>query len=343
MSIYIEQKYLNILSGQLERFTRKRDDLYNFRCPICGDSQKKKHKARGYVYRKDNYLLYRCHNCSASMSLGNFIKEINPSLHRQYIMENYSSNTSPYAPVEKPEFKFEKPKFNESRYAFNQNNPLQKIISVQDLPEDHFCKQYVKGRGIPVQFYDKLYFAENFKQFVSELEITEDDIYKHLYEEPRLVIPFFDRSRKMIAAQGRALGQSDLRYITIKIDDHHPKIFGLDRIDKTKPIFVVEGPIDSLFIENCIAVAGGDLISALSYLTDCELIFVYDNERRNRETVKKMEATIDRHHKIVVWPKYIQDKDINDMVLNGIDILSELHNHTYHGLTAKTKMLEFKI
>jgi hypothetical protein len=269
------------------------------------------------------------------MSLGNFIKEINPSLHQQYIMENYSSNASSYAPVEKPEFKFEPPKFSD--------NSLQKIISVENLPKDHFCRQYVDGRDIPQKHYKNLYFAENFKDWVSDLEISEDDIYKHLYEEPRLVIPFFDRSRKMIAAQGRALGQSDLRYITIKIDDHHPKIFGLDRIDKSKPIFVVEGPIDSLFIENCIAVAGGDLISALSHLTDCELIFVYDNERRNRETVKKMEATIDRHHKIVIWPQYVREKDINEMILGGINVSFVLDNNTYYGLTAKTKMLEFKI
>jgi hypothetical protein len=335
MSIYIEQKYLNILSGQLERFTRKRDDLYNFRCPICGDSQKKKHKARGYVYRKDNYLFYRCHNCSASMSLGNFIKEINPSLHQQYIMENYSGNTSSYAPVEKPEFKFKPPKFLD--------NSLQKIDSVYHLSDDHYCKQYVVDRGIPKKHYKNLYFTENFKEWVADIEKSEDDIYKHLYEEPRLVIPFFDRSRKMIAAQGRALGQSDLRYITIKIDDHHPKIFGVDRIDKSKPIFVVEGPIDSLFIENCIAVAGGDLVSALSHLTDCELIFVYDNERRNRETVKKMEATIERQHKIVIWPQYVREKDINDMVLGGINVPYVLDSNIYHGLTAKTKMLEFKI
>ena len=147
----------------------------------------------------------------------------------------------------------------------------------------------------------------------------------------------------MIAAQGRALGESDLRYITIKIDEHQPKIFGLDRIDKNKPIFVVEGPIDSLFIDNCIAVAGGDLTSALSHLTDCDLTFVYDNERRNRETVKKMESTIDRQYKIVIWPKYVREKDINEMILSGINVSDVLSTNTFYGLTAKTKMLEFKI
>ena len=337
MSIYIDQKYINLLSGQLERFTRKRDDLYNFRCPICGDSQKKKHKARGYVYRKDNLLFYRCHNCAAGMSLANFIKELNPTLHKQYVMESYTNNTSVFSPVEKPEFKFGPPKFSDTL------SPLQKLEPINLLSNEHYCKKYVIQRGIPKKHHRNLYYAENFKQFVSELEIFEEDTYKRLYEEPRLVIPFFDRSRKMFAVQGRALSQSDLRYITIKIDDHHPKIFGLDRIDKTKPIFVVEGPIDSLFIDNCIAVAGGDLVSAIKYFVNHELIFVYDNERRNRETIKKMEATIERHHKVVIWPRYIGHKDINDMVLNGINVTSELENHVYSGLVAKTKMLEFKI
>ena len=337
MSIYIDQKYINLLSGQLERFTRKRDDLYNFRCPICGDSQTKKHKARGYVYRNQNMLFYRCHNCSASMSLGNFIKEINPTLHNQYIMESYTNNASTFSPVEKPKFKFKPPKFSDSL------TPLQKLNSVKTLDDSHYCKEYVVRRGIPEQHHKNLYYAENFKSFVSELEIFDDAIYKHLYEEPRLVIPFFDKSRKMFAVQGRALGQSDLRYITVRIDEQYPKIYGLDRVDISKPIYVVEGPIDSLFVDNCIAVAGGDLSSALRYFTNQELIFVYDNERRNRETIKKMENTIEKHHKIVIWPRYIQHKDINDMILNGIDVSSELKNHVYSGLTARTKMLEFKI
>ena len=337
MSIYVDQKYINLLSGQLERFTRKRDDLYNFRCPICGDSQKKKHKARGYVYRKENLLFYRCHNCSASMSLANLIKQINPTLHKQYILESYTNNASTFSPVEKPIFKFEPPKFSDSL------SPLQKLNSVNTLDEEHYCKKYVVKRGIPKEHHRNLFYTENFKTFVQGLEISDDAIYKHLYEEPRLVIPFFDKSRKMFAVQGRALGQSDLRYITVRIDEQYPKIYGLDRVDISKPIYVVEGPIDSLFIDNCIAVAGGDLVSAIKHFINQELIFVYDNERRNRETIKKMEATIERHHKIVIWPRYIEHKDINDMILSGIDVINELKNNVYSGLIAKTKMLEFKI
>ena len=119
---------MNLLSNQLERFT-KREDLYNFRCPICGDSQKKKHKARGYVYRKDNDLFFKCHNCSSGMSMSNFIKEINPTLHQQYVMERYTSGASKYANTAKPEFKFEAPKFSDSLI------PLQKLQPVNLLDE----------------------------------------------------------------------------------------------------------------------------------------------------------------------------------------------------------------
>ena len=173
MSIYVDQKYINLLSGQLERFTRKRDDLYNFRCPICVRLAKEKHKARGYVYRKENLLFYRCHNCSASMSL-EIIKEI--IQHSQSIYnESYTNNASTFSPVEKPEFKFEPPKFSDSL------SPLQKLEPVNSLDDEHYCKEYVIRRGILKEHHRNLYYAENFKSFVSELEIFDDAIYKHLY------------------------------------------------------------------------------------------------------------------------------------------------------------------
>ena len=74
MSSYIDIKFLNLLSTRLPKFKRKSDNLFNFRCPHCGDSQKSASKARGFVYRKKNDMFFKCHNCGMGQTLGNLIK-----------------------------------------------------------------------------------------------------------------------------------------------------------------------------------------------------------------------------------------------------------------------------
>ena len=80
----IDSKYINLVSSRLTKVKRVKSDLYNFRCPICGDSQKNKSKTRGYLYAIKANVNYKCHNCGASMSLNNFIKQIDPVIHKQY-------------------------------------------------------------------------------------------------------------------------------------------------------------------------------------------------------------------------------------------------------------------
>ena len=270
------------------------------------------------------------------MSLANLIKQINPTLHKQYILESYTNNASTFSPVEKPEFKFETPKFS------NDSSPLQKLDSVNSLDDEHYCKEYVIKRGIPKEHHRNLFYAENFKSFVHELEISNDDIYKHLYEEPRLVIPFFDKSRKMFAVQGRALGQSDLRYITVRIDEQYPKIYGLDRVDLNKPVMITEGPIDSLFLDNAIALAGADAVVNIQQ-KQCTMIF--DNEPRNKQIIDRMKKVVDKKFNLVVWPKSLNIKDINDMIIAGntsAKIQTIISNNTYCGLEALQQINDWK-
>src|SRR6185436_17404833 len=89
MSNYLDKKYLNIISPKLERFKWKSGNLANCRCPFCGDSKKNKVKSRGYFYEKNGIYVFHCHNCSASMAIGKFIKVIDPSTHREYILEKF--------------------------------------------------------------------------------------------------------------------------------------------------------------------------------------------------------------------------------------------------------------
>lgn len=107
-----------------------------------------------------------------------------------------------------------------------------------------------------------------------------------------------------------------------------------------KKYYVVEGPIDSLFLDNCVAMAGADgNASGLDYLENA--VFVFDNEPRNKEIVSRMERCIDRGYKVCIWPENVLDKDINDMVLSGIDPVNlqmVIDQNTFENLEAKLKL-----
>ena len=103
----IDSKYVNLVSSRLQKFKRVKTNLYNFRCPICGDSKKHKNKARGYIYSHKADMNFKCHNCGASSSLSNFIKTLDPVLYKQYIFEKFKDrNTGKGSVYEEPKFDF---------------------------------------------------------------------------------------------------------------------------------------------------------------------------------------------------------------------------------------------
>ena len=206
MSIITDTKYLSLLSPRLDRFKKVRDYLWNFRCPHCGDSQKHKNKARGYVYRKKTDLFYKCHNCGAGQSVGNLIKDLDPFLHKQYIMERYRAGETGKRKSKSPEFKFETPKFKPKK-------PNIDLPSIDSLPDEHYAKVYCEGRKLPQQFMNKIFYTEDFKAWA--LSICQVDYSNLMNKEPRLVIPFFDKNNQIIGAQGRALQDSKVRYVTV--------------------------------------------------------------------------------------------------------------------------------
>ena len=334
MSVFIDRAFLLRLSPKLQRFTQKKDDLYNFRCPLCGDSQKNKTKCRGYVYRKKNDYFYMCHNCGASTTFYNFLDKVDPSLTKEYALERYKNGETGNNNYQKPdfeEFKAEKPVFKKAL----------DLPSIDSLPEAHFAKVYVKSRKIPEAFQSQLYYAEDFASFIQSLGI-EKELHK---EDRRLVIPFYDAEKNLIAIQGRALGESKLRYITIKLHEDNHKFFGLDRIDQDKMIYVVEGPIDSMFIENAVATADSNLESITSIYDKSKITLVFDNEPRNKEIIKKIDEAIEKHYNVVIWPEMIESKDINDMVLEGFspdEIQDIISKNTFVNLRAKAEFIRWK-
>ena len=334
--LYIDHKFVNLLSNRLDRFKRSSPTLYNFRCPICGDSQKNKHKTRGYIFEKQNKLIFHCHNCNASMIFGKFLEWIDPQLFKEYKTEKYLEKQV-QQPAKPDITKIERPRYLKG-------SPLRSLKKISQLPHDHPAKLYVVHRRIPPEVQYKLFYCPRFKQwvnsFIPEKFSTEDG------DEPRLILPFLDKEGECFGFQGRSFKKDGIRYITIILDNSKPKIFGLDTIDFTKTFYIVEGPIDSLFLDNAVAMAGADLgIDKICgqdlALQNC--VYVYDNEPRNVQIVKKMEQIVNRGYNIVIWPSSIEGvKDINDMVLEGYDPKGMVKEFQFKGLEARLKFVEWK-
>tara|TARA_B100001778_G_scaffold50497_1_gene37740 strand:+ start:2963 stop:3934 length:972 start_codon:yes stop_codon:yes gene_type:complete len=318
----IDSKFIGLVSSRLQKFKRVKADLYNFRCPLCGDSQKHKNKARGYLYQVKTNTNYKCHNCGASLSFNNFLKQLDPTLHKQYTMEKFKEGyTGKNFVVEEPKLEFKKPIFK-------------KQLDLPKASEVPIAKEYLEKRMLdPTKFY----FAKKFRTWVNSKKRTFDSVQK---DESRIIIPMYDTERNLIGFQGRALGPNFVKYITVMLNDDAPKVFGLEQIDKTKTVYVTEGPFDSTFIRNSIAMCGAD--GDVRGWGISSPVWVYDNEPRSNEILRRIESTINRGESVVIWPQKIKEKDINDMVLSKYDIMSILESNTYSGLEAKVKFNNWK-
>lgn len=337
-----DSKYIKLVSSRLRNFKQKDAYLWNFSCPICGDSQKNLLKARGYVFKKGNNLFYRCHNCGVGVGIGNLIKHVDDALYKEYVLERYKSGESSgnknisHAPINVPS-----PRFG----RVQKTKTFENADWCDKLPSGHFCLEYLKRRQIPDKFYKSLLFTPKYEQLVKEIV---PNIEKEISNDARLVIPFYDKYDELIALSGRALetSSSKLRYVTVRTNDSTDKlIYGIDRVDLTKQIKIVEGPIDSLFLSNCVASGDSSLAITAKELDAKDILLIFDNEPRNKEIVKLMADAIKLGHNVVIWPDTIQAKDINEMVMSGIsvdEIERIISSNTFKGLEAQAKFTFWK-
>jgi len=338
MTVWIDRKYVNLVSSKLDRFAWKKGDLANFRCPVCGDSKTNKSKTRGYIFPRKGSLMFKCHNCNVGLSIPSFLKLLDPSLYREYIAENYretnNKQSTPYEDAIKVVTK------KVVRVPINKVD----LTSIAELPEAHYARAYIKARKIPKEFYSRLYFTQDFRAFI---DATFLDHGKALIaNESRIVIPFWDKENNLIAVQGRAMkSDAKIRYITIKADEDAPKVYGLDRHDRDKLSYVLEGPFDSMFLPNALAVAGASLTDVMRFVDIENAYFVYDNEPRNKDVVHQMARALDHGLSVCIWPESLLPKDINDFILAGFsvsEVQSIIHNNTYKGLEAKFRLSQWK-
>jgi len=321
---FIDVKYINLISSRFQNFKKVKNNLYNFRCPICGDSQKNKSKSRGYLYQVKNNTNFKCHNCSVNISFNNFLKQIDPVVYKQYTFEKFKEgNTGKNFPTQEPVFKFDTPKFKPK-------------LNLPKASTNCEAKAYLESRKLNPNNY---YYAKKFKEWTNSLQPTFDNIDR---DEPRIIIPLFYQNN-LVGFQGRALGPSKVKYITIMLNDDAPKMYGLDEVQKNKTVYITEGPFDSTFIQNSIALCGAD--GNLDKWSISNRVWIYDNEPRNAEIHSRICRIIDLGEKIVIWPSSIKEKDINDLIISGMtknEVMNIIEENTYSGLEAKLKFTTWK-
>lgn len=342
MSLYLDLKYANLISPRLERFSRKNDYLFNFRCPICNDSKKNKLKARGYLFKKENGLFFRCHNCQASMSLGNLVKHIDNSLYNEYSFERYKNgeNTSPN--YKKSISKIPKIKLDK----VEELKTFEHAEWCDKLQENHYAFQYLVNRLIPKKFFSKLLFTSDYKSFINTLYPKNE---KHLLNEARIVIPIYDKYGELIGISGRALENASekLRYVTIRLNDDKEKlIYGMDRADFSKRIYIVEGQFDSMFLSNSIASCDSNLEVTSKIINSSDKVLIFDNEPKNKEINNLQLKALKNGENVVIWPEHIKGKDINEMIkINGFsenDIKNIIDTNSYSGMEGISRFLFWK-
>jgi len=242
------------------------------------------------------------------------------------VAEKFMANTSiKDSEPDANQFKTEVPKFNKT-------NPLSKIKKVSQLKYDHPIKKYIEKRKIPTKHHYRLYFAKKFKTWINEIIPNKfENVGK---DEPRLVIPFLDQHGKCFGVSARGFDPKGIRYITIMFDER-PKIFGLDTVNFAQPYYIVEGAIDSFFLENAIAMNGAE---GNGNAAGDNAIYVFDAEPRNKEIHKRMEKVIKAGYKVCIWPTDVPGKDINEIYLAGLDPEKLIEDNTYQGLQAELKL-----
>jgi hypothetical protein len=324
MSLVTDQKYASMLGPYVRNF-HKKNNAYNFSCPVCGDSKKHLGKARGYLYPGKDRLLYKCHNCAAPSSLYKLLMAVDPNLAKEYITDRFIEDKQEAPPEEKP---FAPPKFHDT---------LDKALTkISALPPGHYAKNYVEKRQIPSKMHYKLFHVDNFKAWANTIvpetfkEITSD--------EPRLIIPLIDRHQKVMGYQGRSYrADHPIKYITILVDPQAIKIYGLDSIDLNRTIRAFEGPIDAMFIDNAVATTGGrqDTLLQQAGVGKDRTTLIYDNEPRNIHTIEKMKKGLDAGWTVCIWPDDMIVGDVNEMIKKGYtaeQVTEIIDSHAFTGL-----------
>lgn len=337
--MWLDKKYIGLLSSFLENFKWKNDTVANCRCPICGDSKKNKSKARGYFFpdkKNNNMYFYKCWNCNISMTLEHFMEKYHSALHEQYMLEKIQNKIDVKSSITELPKPIPVVKFSVDM------SPYKKI---NELSPTHEARKYLEKRMMPHECFSRLYFTENFVELAGKI----DEKYKNKIREndERIIFPLITKNGIVYGASARTFDpQNDLRYITIKNKEYEEKYYGLERYNPNKNGYLVEGALDSEFLPNCIASLGaGSMKNKNIPFNIDKTIIIYDNEPKNSDIVRSMSASILNGFKVCIWPDYIQFKDINEAIMNGYtrdELIEIIEKNSYFGVAGTLKMAVWK-
>lgn len=333
---WLEEKYLNLISYRLDGFKRKSSNLYNFRCPFCGDSDSNKKKMRGYIYDREGHYVFYCHNKCAGVQFKTFLKRLDERLYKEFLLEKMKEIDNK---IEIPEIK--KVVLVNTEPAFAELIALKKI---SQLKWDHPAKKYINERLIPTPYHAILRWCPDFMKWTNILKPGKFEKEALQFDCGRIIIPFFNEKNHFYSYQGRKLGggaRDQDRYIAINLDHNEPMLFGLNNLSDNKSVKVFEGPLDAMFLDNSIAIAGSNFSGLTRKLDRDRVIMIYDNEPHSKDGRSKIAYAIDQGFKVVIWPDYVVEKDINAMIMNGssLEYLEYIiKENTFHGLGAKLRL-----
>lgn len=325
--LYLETPFVSRAGVYLEGFTHKKQYLWNCSCPICGDISKGRKKKRFFIYNppNSNELNVKCHHCGYSTTFISFLKIKFPELYKEYLLEKFKDSKPNEGTVE--------PKVEQKKHKFVKTKD---VIPCSELPSTHKAIEYLKSRQIPESKYHLFLYCAKIKAFTNSLiegkfpEPIKDD-------HDRLIIPFYNTKREIVAFQARAFEEKyQPKYYSIKLNADE-KIYGIERVDTSKTIYVVEGPIDSLFLDNAVAVAGSHFDIQFTRQHKQNVVLVFDNEPRNKEICKQIQRHIMLGYKVCLLPHSVKEKDINEQILSGKtkeQIMHCIDSNTYEGAEA---------
>jgi len=331
--LFLQREYANLVGMRLNLFTIQQQSPYrsNFRCNICGDSQKNRTKKRGYIIEKSNSLIFHCFNQCGTINFEHYLRDYHSDLYYQYRIDLLKNSRGDV---------FEKK--DDALGRINQSlvdgDSVLGLKHAKDIKEAFL---YIKKRKIPENFYGDIFYTENFLKFVN------DNIGKRFSKkvenvlDPRIVIPIRDLEKNIIGVSARSLDtKNPRRYLNIKFNEDYSLLFNIEKINKRKKIYVTEGCFDAMFIDNAVAMLGTDFRSESYGLNKENLVIVLDNEPRNSQIVAKYNQYIKRGYKIVIWPEEIKEKDINEMMIKNsdMDIMKTLDSNTFCGLKATIEL-----
>ena len=335
--IYIDVKFLNLVSSRLLRYKIKKNTGAEFhavcRCNICGDSAKDARKTRGNFYSSKGEIFYKCFNCGASTHFSAWLKDFDANIFTEYRLEKYAESKEVTQIVTKD--------YSEKVRKTIVPDIFASLKSVIQLSENHPARKMIENRKIPAHFHASMYYAPKFFEWTKEHTEKFENVITN--EHPRWIIPWYNQKNEIIGYQARCFGAEMPKYYTIVLDKSAKKIYGMERVDFKERIYVVEGPIDSLMLSNCIAIGSSALHT---FRTDeTEATYVLDNENRNSAILKEYAKLIELGVDVCIMPDDWKFKDLNDAIVGGFSsekLKSFIDQNTYNGLAAKIKLSQWR-